>query len=57
MYHTPLTWYEQESLGHKAHFRGLVQSTVVSASLRVVSWITKTLTVGRTGRYSGSQNP
>jgi hypothetical protein len=20
MYHTPLTWYEQESLGHKARF-------------------------------------
>jgi hypothetical protein len=19
MYHTPLTWYEQENLGHKAH--------------------------------------
>jgi hypothetical protein len=23
MYHTPLTWYEEENLGHKAHFEAL----------------------------------
>jgi len=25
MYHTPLTWYEQENLGHKAHLRSFPQ--------------------------------
>jgi hypothetical protein len=25
MYHTPLTWYEQENLGHKAHIEALPQ--------------------------------
>ena len=44
MYHTPLTWYEQENLGHKAHFR-------------VVCWITETLPIGHIGLYMGSQNP
>jgi hypothetical protein len=24
MYHTPLTWYEQENLGHKAHIEALL---------------------------------
>jgi len=23
MYHTPLTWYEQENLGYKPHFESL----------------------------------
>jgi len=26
MYHTPLTWDEQESLGHKAHFEALFRA-------------------------------
>lgn len=34
---------------------GLAQSTVVFASLHVVSWITKTLHVGSTGQYMRSQ--
>ena len=44
MYHTPLSWYEQENLGHKAHFEAWAQSTVGFTSL-IVSWITKTLCV------------
>ena len=32
MYHTPLTWYEQENLGHAAYFEAFPQSTVVFAS-------------------------
>jgi len=35
MYHTPLTWYEQESLGYKAHFEAFPQSTVVFESTLV----------------------
>jgi len=34
---------------------GLAQSTVVFASLHVVSWITKTLHIGPTGHYTCSQ--
>jgi len=56
MYHTPLTWYEQESLGYKAHFEAFPQSTVVFEST-LVTWITKTLPVGPTARYTRSQNP
>ena len=57
MYNAQLTWYEQENLRYKAHFRGLAKSTVVFASLRIVSWIEKTLPVGPTVRYAISQNP
>jgi len=56
IYHTPLTWYEQENLRHKANFKAFIQSTVVFAST-ILSWITKTLRVGPTGRYMTSQNP
>jgi hypothetical protein len=38
MCHTPLKWYEQKNLGHKAHFLGLPQRTVVFASTLLVSW-------------------
>jgi hypothetical protein len=55
MYHTPLTWYEQENLGYKAHVEVFAQSTAVFASLHIVSWITKTLHVGPTGRYTRSK--
>ena len=41
MYHAPLTWYEQESLGHKANFEALL----------------KALSVPPTGRFTRSQNP
>jgi hypothetical protein len=56
MYHTPLTLYEQENLEHKFHFEAWPQSSVVFVSLHVVSWITKTLRVGPTGRYRRSKN-
>ena len=56
MYYTPLTLSEQESLGHKAHFEALPR-TLISASLYLVSWITKTLRVGPTGRYTRSHIP
>ena len=37
MYHAPLTWYEQQSLGHSTLFC-LADGTVGFASLHVVSW-------------------
>ena len=45
MHRIPLTWYEQENLGHKAP-----QSTVIFESTLVVRCITKALRVGPTGR-------
>jgi hypothetical protein len=53
MYHTPLTWYEQENLGLKAHFEAWPQSTVVST---LICWITKTLRISPTGQFTHS-NP
>ena len=43
MYCAPLTWFEQENLGHKAHFEIWSQSTVVFACFFVVIWNTETL--------------
>jgi len=57
IYHTTLTWYEQENQGNKVHFEAFPQNPLVVASLHVVSWITKTLRVGPTDRYTRSQNP
>jgi hypothetical protein len=54
MYHIPLTWYEQENLGYKAHVEALPKA-LVFASLHVVSWIIETLRVSPTGRYTHSQ--
>jgi hypothetical protein len=54
MYHTPLTWYEQENLGHKAHFEALPPA-LWFASLLVQRWIPKTMPVGPTGRYTFPQ--
>jgi hypothetical protein len=36
MYHTQLTWFEEENLGYKAHFETFSQSTVVFACTLVV---------------------
>ena len=33
MCHTPLTWYDQENVGHKGSIWGLLQYTVVFAFL------------------------
>jgi len=57
MYHTPLTWYEEENLGHKVYFEAFPQSIVVFVSTLFASWITKTERIGPTGRYTHSQNP
>ena len=56
MYHTLLTWYEQENMGYKAHFETFPQSTVDFAST-LISWNTKALHVRPTGQYTCSQNP
>jgi hypothetical protein len=47
MYHSPLTLYEPENLGHKT------QNTLLLSSK---SGSHKTLRVGPTGRYTRSQN-
>jgi len=47
---------EQESLEHKFHFEALLKALWGFASLHVLSWITKTLRVGPTGRFTRSQN-
>jgi hypothetical protein len=52
MYHSPLTRYEQETLGYKAHFEAFPRTL---AAL-IERWITQTLRVGPTGRYVHSQN-
>jgi hypothetical protein len=57
MYHTPLTWYEQENLGQKAHFEAFHRTLWFLASTVFERWITQTLHVGLTGRYTRSQNP
>jgi len=56
MYYTPLTWYEQENLGFKAHFEALPRA-LVFASFRIERWIAKTLRIGPTGWFTRSQNP
>jgi len=56
MYHTPLTWYEQENLRYKAHSEAVPQSNVVFAPT-IVSCITTTLRVSPTDRYTPSQTP
>jgi hypothetical protein len=56
MYHTPLTWYEQESLGHKAHFEALPRALVFCVCSRC-KLDQKTVRVGLTGRYTRLQNP
>jgi len=57
-YHTPLSCYEQRSLGHKARFEALLRALrfLRLFTFYYVSWITKTLCVGHTGRYISSQN-
>jgi len=49
MPYTPITWYEQEDLRHKAHLESLPRALCFSSPL-VEGWITKTLPVGPTGR-------
>jgi hypothetical protein len=59
MYHTPLTWYEQENLGYKAHTEALAPSftAVVFASLLVRSWMPRGMRDGPAGCNKPTPKP
>jgi len=43
MYYTPLTCYEQENLGHKAHFEAFSRTLRLLRLRLIERWITKIL--------------
>ena len=56
MYRTSLTWQEQENLGSSLILRPCPEHCNF-ASTHVLSWNTKSLHVGPTGRYTHPHNP